>query len=116
MRAKRSALAPGTSRSISLSITNGRTFFRRSARPRMIITVTATIEAAHAAFSTQPTNTVISIPVPLALIADAGVRRLLGDHGDLAGLVLDVTEFTSAVTPETFGALVTTAREALNAA
>ena len=41
---RRSGLPPGTSRSISLSSTSGRTFFRRKAMPRRMIVVTARIE------------------------------------------------------------------------
>ena len=54
MRASRSALAPGTSRSISLSITSGSTFFRRSAMPRRMIVVTATIEHASNGHMNRP--------------------------------------------------------------
>ena len=58
---------------------------------------TATMKAALAAFPTLPTNTFVSIPVPLALVGDPVVRRSLLEHGDLGGIVLDITDFDSTL-------------------
>ena len=54
IRASRSALAPGTSRSISLWISSGITFFSRNASPRKIIVVTETIEQASSGHMNKP--------------------------------------------------------------
>ena len=62
--------------------------------PRVVV---ATLRAALTASSTLPTNTFISVPVPLALVGDTGVRALLADRGDLGGVVLDVTHFDSTL-------------------
>lgn len=55
------------------------------------------VDASLRAFSTLPTNTFISIPIPLALVGHPGIRRLLADHGDLSGIVLDITDFHSSL-------------------
>ena len=54
MRISRSALPPGTSRSISLSITRGKTFFSRSVRMLSTIVVTVTIEQARSGHIKRP--------------------------------------------------------------
>jgi EAL domain-containing protein (putative c-di-GMP-specific phosphodiesterase class I) len=54
-----------------------------------------TIDAALTAAATLPTNTFISVPVPLDLVGDPAVRSRLADHGQLGGVVLDVTDFSS---------------------
>ncbi len=59
-----------------------------------------TVATALAASATLPTNTFISIPVPLRLVGDSLVKTLLHDHGDLGGIVLDITDFSSAAVPQ----------------
>ena len=63
----------------------------------------AAARAALEAFATLPSNTFISIPVPLAVLADRAVDRVLSAHGSLGGVVLDITEFATgpleSVTP-----------------
>ncbi|WP_375498049.1 EAL domain-containing protein [uncultured Jatrophihabitans sp.] len=65
--------------------------------------VAATARAALAAIPTLPTNTFISIPVPLALLADHRIHAALTDYTTLDGVVLDIAEFSigplEAVTP-----------------
>lgn len=55
------------------------------------------VDSSLKAFSTLPTNTFISIPIPLELVSHPSIRRLLADHGDLAGIVLDITDFHSSL-------------------
>ncbi|MCW2839850.1 MAG: hypothetical protein JWR55_1333 [Aeromicrobium sp.] len=52
-----------------------------------------------------PTNTFISIPIPLRLVEDGMIKGLLRDHGDLGGVVLDITDFDSDVAAHTESAL-----------
>ena len=54
IRIRRSGLAPGARRSISLWITSGITFFSRKAMPRKMIVVTATIEQASSGHIKSP--------------------------------------------------------------
>ena len=54
MRASRSGFPPGASRSISLSITSGKTFFRRNAIVRRMMTVRATIEQIRSGHMKRP--------------------------------------------------------------
>jgi len=63
------------------------------------------VSAALAESSTLPINTFISIPVPLQLVHDGLIRDLLRHHGDLAGIVLDITDFDSDVAAKTESAL-----------
>lgn len=65
----------------------------------------AILDAALAAFPTLPANTFISIPVPLHLLGDRSVRAALAAHGDLAGIVLDITDFTPSTGSVTEAAL-----------
>lgn len=63
------------------------------------------VSAALAESSTLPTNTFISIPVPLRLVDDGLIKDLLASHGDLSGIVLDITDFDSDVAAKTESAL-----------
>jgi EAL domain-containing protein (putative c-di-GMP-specific phosphodiesterase class I) len=63
------------------------------------------VSAALASASTLPTNTFISIPIPLRLADDGLIGRLLREHGDLGGVVLDITDFDSDVAAKTESAL-----------
>src|SRR5712671_6317919 len=54
MRKSRSGFAPGASRSISLSIVSGNTFFSNNASVRKIITVSETIEHASSGHMKMP--------------------------------------------------------------
>lgn len=65
---------------------------------RLAVTVT-TIDAALTASSTLPPNTFISVPVPHDLAGDRSVCARLHAHGSLAGVVLDVTDFSSGRAP-----------------
>ncbi|MFI5425531.1 EAL domain-containing protein [Aeromicrobium sp. UC242_57] len=65
----------------------------------------AIIRAALSAFWQLPTNTFISIPIPLHRLGDPLVRDALRQHGDLAGIVLDITDFTPTISPATEVAL-----------
>ncbi len=64
-----------------------------------------TIDAALTASATLPTNTFISVPLPLALVGDPAVRSRLAAHGQLGGVVLDVTDFSSTLVSEAVPAL-----------
>lgn len=57
----------------------------------------AIVDAALAAFPALPTNTFMSIPVPLHLLGERSIRARLRAHGDLAGIVLDITDFTPSI-------------------
>lgn len=57
------------------------------------------------AFETLPPNTFMSIPVPLERLRDQQVRAALQNHGNLAGIVLDVTHFTPTISASTEAAL-----------
>lgn len=59
-----------------------------------------TIRSALSAIPTLPTNTFMSIPVPVGLIDDPLIQRIFREHGDLSGVVLDVTEVASTVTTD----------------
>jgi EAL domain-containing protein (putative c-di-GMP-specific phosphodiesterase class I) len=48
------------------------------------------------AFSTLPDNTFVSIPIRCQVASSPHVRSVLSRHGDLGGIVLDITGFTSA--------------------
>lgn len=63
--------------------------------------VATTLRTALAAYSSLPTNTFLSIPVPLSLADDPLIQRVLGEHGDLGGVVLDITEFGSSLATRT---------------
>lgn len=63
------------------------------------------IRAALAAFSSLPPNTFIAIPVPLARLGDHDVRATFRQHGDLAGIVLDITDFSPSISSATEAAL-----------
>ena len=63
------------------------------------------VSAALAESSSLPTNTFISIPIPLRLVDDGLIKDLLDAHGDLAGIVLDITDFDSDVAAKTESAL-----------
>jgi EAL domain-containing protein (putative c-di-GMP-specific phosphodiesterase class I) len=63
------------------------------------------VSAALAESSTLPTNTFISIPVPLRLVDDSLIKDLLRAHGDLSGIVLDITDFDSEIAAKTESAL-----------
>ncbi|WP_040320072.1 EAL domain-containing protein [Aeromicrobium marinum] len=52
-----------------------------------------------------PTNTFISIPVPLDLLAQGRVRSPLDAHGELSGIVLDVVDFVPDPAPADLDAL-----------
>ncbi|NRQ50059.1 EAL domain-containing protein [Aeromicrobium stalagmiti] len=58
---------------------------------------TRLLRTALSAHGSLPTNTFISIPVPLDLVGDAAVLAALRDHGDLAGIILDITDFSPDV-------------------
>lgn len=58
--------------------------------------VATTIRSALSAISTLPTNTFVSIPVPVGLIDDPLIERIFCEHGDLSGVVLDITEIEVA--------------------
>ena len=64
---------------------------RRDTDPATAIRV---VRAALDAFSHLPTNTFVSVPVPLRLTGSPPIRDALRGHGDLAGIVLDVTDFS----------------------
>ncbi|KQX75151.1 hypothetical protein ASD10_08130 [Aeromicrobium sp. Root472D3] len=72
--------------------------------PRWAVTV-RTIDAALTASATLPTNTFISVPVPLDLVGDPAVRSRLAAHGQLGGVVLDVTDFSSELVSRAVPAL-----------
>jgi EAL domain-containing protein (putative c-di-GMP-specific phosphodiesterase class I) len=67
--------------------------------------VANTVTTAREAAATLPINTFISIPIPLRLVDDAMVKGLLRDHGDLSGVVLDITDFDSEVAAQTESSL-----------
>lgn len=79
----------------------GRLIHPASRRHVVANTVSTALEAAAA----LPTNTFISIPIPLRLVDDAMIKGLLRDHGDLSGVVLDITDFDSDVAAQTESAL-----------
>lgn len=55
------------------------------------------VKAALTAFSTLPPNTFIAIPVPLHRLGDPDIQAALRDHESLAGIVLDITDFTPTI-------------------
>jgi EAL domain-containing protein (putative c-di-GMP-specific phosphodiesterase class I) len=58
------------------------------------------------AFATLPQNTFVSIPIRCQVASSPHVRSVLNGHGDLGGIVLDITGFTpAAATPELDDAL-----------
>ena len=59
------------------------------------VATAATARAALEAFPTLPRNTFVSIPVPLAVLADRRVRDVLSAPRDLDGIVLDIAEFST---------------------
>ena len=73
--------------------------------PRGGAVTAATARAALEAIPTLPTNTFITVPIPLALLADDRVRGVLSEHGDLRGVVLDVVEFSTGPLDCVAGAL-----------
>ncbi|MET1037332.1 MAG: EAL domain-containing protein [Aeromicrobium sp.] len=67
--------------------------------------VANTVSAALEATASLPTNTFISIPIPLRLVDDGLIKGLLRDHGDLGGVVLEITDFDSDVAAQTESSL-----------
>ncbi|KAA1373724.1 hypothetical protein [Aeromicrobium fastidiosum] len=67
--------------------------------------VMTTIDVALHESATLPDDRFISIPVSHDLVGDPVVRARLLSHGDLGGLVLDVTDFASDASSRTTTAL-----------
>ena len=67
--------------------------------------VAATARAALSAFPTLPSDTFISVTVPLAMLADPPIRDVLTSFGDLRRLVLDIAEFSTGPLDAIAGAL-----------
>ncbi|WP_375484540.1 EAL domain-containing protein [uncultured Jatrophihabitans sp.] len=65
----------------------------------------AAARTALEAFATLPPNTFISIPTPFPVLADPRVREVLTRHGSLAGIILDIVEFSAAQLDTAAGAL-----------
>lgn len=53
----------------------------------------------------RPINTFMSVPVPLHVLAHPSVRTVLQTHGDLSGIVLDITDFAASMPAATASAL-----------
>lgn len=78
--------------------------------------VAATVSTALAAARMLPTNTFISIPVPLWLVDDPVIHEIFCEHGDLSGVVLDITDFDTSIADRTASALDTHRRAGMHIA
>lgn len=67
--------------------------------------VATTLRTALDAFSSLPTNTFISIPIPLGLVGDPLIQRILVERRDLGGVLLDITDFENRLAPSAENAL-----------
>ncbi len=76
-----------------------------AADPRGHEVTAVVVDASLRAFASLPTNTFISVPVPLELVGHPAIRGLLAGHGDLRGIVLDITDFDSSLVSQAEQAL-----------
>lgn len=67
-----------------------------------------TVELVRAALSASANispDTFIAIPIPLPRLRDADIRTTLREHGSLAGVVLDITDFSPTLSRLTESAI-----------